>query len=125
MAAQHQLCLAHLLREVIFLSESEAHCFATEFKTFLLAVFALCKTLRLEHQACSEQSARSTALESELNRLLGLVVDSAIHADTAVFQASMIKYRNYLLPCLYNLEIPPDNNGSERAIRTIKVKQKV
>ena len=37
----------------------------------------------------------------------------------------MIKYRNYLLPCLYNLDIPPDNNGSERAIRNVKVKQKV
>jgi len=120
MVAQHQLCLAHLLREIIFLSESEAHCFATEFKTFLLAVFALCKTLRLEQQACGDESARSTALESELNRLLGLVVDSGTHTHTAVFQASMIKYRNYLLPCLYNLEIPPDNNDSERAIRTIK-----
>ncbi len=36
----------------------------------------------------------------------------------------MLKHRNYLLPCLYNVDIPPDNNGSERAIRTIKVKQK-
>jgi transposase len=37
----------------------------------------------------------------------------------------MIKNRNFILPCLYSLEIPPDNNGSERAIRNIKVKQKV
>lgn len=37
----------------------------------------------------------------------------------------MIKHRNYLLPCIYDIDIPPDNNGSERAIRNIKVKQKV
>ena len=37
----------------------------------------------------------------------------------------MIKHRNYLLPCIYDIDIPPDNNGSERAIINIKVKQKV
>lgn len=125
MAARHQLCLAHLLREVIFLSESEAHLFAADFKAFLLSVFTLCKTLRLEQQACGLDSARSLVLESELNRLVSVVVDKATHPKTATFQASMLNCRNYLLPCLYNLEIPPDNNGSERAIRTIKVKQKV
>lgn len=125
MAAKHQLCLAHLLREVIFLSESEAHLFATDFKAFLLSVFTLCKTLGIEQQACVLDSPRSVVLENELNRLLSLVVDKATHPQTATFQASILKYRNYLLPCLYHLDIPPDNNGSERAIRTIKVKQKV
>jgi transposase len=125
MAAKHQLCLAHLLREVIFLSESEAHLFATDFKAFLLSVFTLCKTLGIEQQACVLDSPRSVVLENELNRLLSLVVDKATHPQTATFQASILKYRNYLLPGLYHLDIPPDNNGSERAIRTIKVKQKV
>lgn len=125
MAATHQLCLAHLLRDVVFLVESESHSFAVEFKAFLLSVFTLCKTLGIEQQACGLDSARSLVLESELNRLVAVVVDKNTHPQTATYQASMLKYRNYLLPCLYNLEIPPDNNGSERAIRTIKVKQKV
>lgn len=37
----------------------------------------------------------------------------------------MIKYRNYLFPFLYDLQIPPDNHGSQKAIRNIKVKQKI
>ena len=44
---------------------------------------------------------------------------------STTFQISMLKNRNYLFPCIYNLDIPPDNNGSEQAIRNIKVKQKV
>lgn len=125
MTSRHQLCLAHLLREVIFLVESEGHTFSEDFKTFLLSIFALCKTLRNQQQACQVESAQALALEAQLNQLLLGEVDASTHPATATFQASMLKYRNYLLPCLYNIEIPPDNNGSERAIRTVKVKQKV
>ena len=37
----------------------------------------------------------------------------------------MSDYRNYLFPFLYDKDIPPDNNGSERGIRNIKVKMKI
>ncbi len=29
------------------------------------------------------------------------------------------------MPCIYRVDIPPDNNTSERAIRNVKVKLKV
>ena len=57
--------------------------------------------------------------------ILALTIDNQKYPLTATFQLSIIKNRNYLLPFLYNLDIPPDNNGSERAIRNIKVKQKI
>ena len=44
---------------------------------------------------------------------------------TAKFRKSMLKVRNFLLTCLYQKDIPPDNNSSERAIRNVKVKQKI
>ena len=37
----------------------------------------------------------------------------------------MKEYRQYLFQFLYSFEVPPDNNASERAVRTFKVKQKV
>ncbi|MFT6479869.1 MAG: hypothetical protein ACJAZY_003373 [Spirosomataceae bacterium] len=55
-----------------------------------------------------------------LNVLSNIVmVWNTVKRETAIFQRSIIKYRNYILPCLYDIEIPP-NNGSERAIRNIK-----
>jgi hypothetical protein len=37
----------------------------------------------------------------------------------------LIKYRPHIITFLYHLEVPPDNNGSERVIRNVKVKQKI
>jgi transposase len=37
----------------------------------------------------------------------------------------MIRYKEYLFNFLSDPSIPPDNNASERAIRNVKVKQKV
>jgi transposase len=123
----HQLCLAHLLRELIFLEESEKlplgdPTFAKSFKELIVSIFDTRKTLT---KAYLRDSNEALAFENTLNQLLLITVDKQISPNTATFQASMIKYRNYLLPCLYDLNIPPDNNGSERAIRNVKVKQKI
>lgn len=47
------------------------------------------------------------------------------HMEANTFQKRMIKYKDYLFTFLYHQEVPPDNNALERAIRNIKVKQKV
>jgi transposase len=124
----HQLCLAHLLRNIIFLDESEKHPFASQFKQFTLDVFdAIKERKKLVQQQFAYQIENKKALELEnkLNDLLVLTIDKQKYPNTFTFQGSMIKQRNNLLPCLYNLDIPPDNNTSEQAIRNIKVKQKV
>ena len=47
------------------------------------------------------------------------------HKELVSFQKRMLKYKDYILTFLYHPKVPPDNNGSERAIRNVKVKQKV
>lgn len=122
----NQICLAHLLRNLAFLEESEKHPFAAQFKQFLTHVFDTRRYLVQERKAAFQTDGpKATELENTLNDLLLITVDKQSHPNTATFQASMLKNRNHLLPCLYNLDIPPDNNGSERAVRNIKVKQKV
>ena len=120
-AKNHQLCLAHLLRELNFLEEFEGSEFCTKFKTLIGAVFEIKK----EKIAYRDDSEEAILLEKQLNELLSIVIDTRKCPKTIVFQYSMIKNRGYILPCIYDLAIPADNNSSERAIRIIKVKQKI
>jgi transposase len=45
--------------------------------------------------------------------------------DLVAFHKRITKYKDYLFVFLEYYDVPPDNNGSERAIRNIKVKQKI
>jgi len=124
-ATNHQLCLAHLERDIIFLQESEKNLFSTHFKELLKDALKLRKEA-VERQRPFQKGEKIVwRLEDRLNRLLARPIVKDQYPETAKFQRSMIKYRNYLFPFLYDLQIPPDNNGSERAIRNIKVKQKI
>lgn len=120
-----QICLAHLLRELNYLLDLEKHQFAIQFKELLVDVFDVKRQLLLNEKPYQVDSQEASLLEKRINEALLLTIDSEKYPKTLTFQGSMFKCRNYILPCIYNLEIPPDNNGSERAIRTIKVKQKV
>ena len=91
----------------------------------------LSKTLKLRHvafqrnKAFQKKETQTQELEQELNHLLAITISKNTASKTHTFQKSMIKHRNYLFPCLYDLDVPPDNNASERAIRNVKVKQKI
>jgi transposase len=124
-AKGHQLCLAHLLRNIIFLEESDKHPFATQFKQLLLNVYKIREEIVEKQIPYQEQDKPALDIEQRLNELLTIIIDKEKDPNTLTFQTSMIKNRNYLFPCLYNLDVPPDNNTSEQAIRNIKVKQKV
>ena len=119
----NQVCLAHLLRDTIALDEEEKHPFAQQFNSLLRDVFEFKKVMKERNRSCDAQEA--SLFENRLNKLLSITISKEQHPKTVTFQNSMLKCRNFILPCLYYLEVPPDNNGSERAIRNIKVKQKV
>ena len=120
-----QLCFPHLQRDLIFIEETEKDSWASHFKNLLKQALELRKEIVERNQACQKDSREVYKLEQQLNRLLARCISKKKFPKTFAFQKSMIKNRNYLFPCLYDLEVPPDNNASERAIRNIKVKQKI
>jgi hypothetical protein len=63
-------------------------------------------------------------LERELDNLLADTLDPK-HKEMIAFQKRIIRYRDHVFTFLYHPDVPPDNNGSERAIRNVKVKQKI
>jgi hypothetical protein len=61
-------------------------------------------------------------IETDMDQLLMEQTDTE-HKEVATFIKRMTKYRNHIFTFLYHSNVPPENNGSERAIRNIKVKQ--
>jgi len=120
-----QLCFPHLLRDLNFLEETEQHQWATNFKTLLKDALLLRHEAVERNKAYTSDCPETKDIETRLNQLLVQTISKEQYSKTCTFQKSMIKYRNYLFRCLYDLHVPPDNNASERAVRNIKVKQKV
>lgn len=122
-AKKHQLCIAHLLRELNYLKERyPKHPWAEKCRWLFLDSIELKKTL-LPRQYLEENTERLD-IEERLDRLLEEQIDEKFK-EVVTLHKRLIKYRNHLLVFLYQHDVAPDNNGSERAIRNIKVKQKV
>jgi len=124
-AKNHQLCFPHLTRDLVYLIALEKNAWATQFKELLKTALTLRYKAEQRTKAFQKDQKEVWVLENRLNRLLARPIIKKEFPETARFQRSMIKCRNYLFPFLYDLAIPPDNNGSERAVRNVKVKQKI
>jgi transposase len=118
----HQICIAHLLRELRFFEERFLSDWATLFKKMLYSA------LELKNDLSPPDYIHEMPKRNEIEERLLVLLQSKIPSDmteVCVFQNRMIKYRDYIFTFLYYPDVPPDNNGSERAIRNVKVKQKV
>ncbi len=77
--------------------------------------------LRKENKLTAQKS-------KEITRTFLLLIEEPASQEIKeliTFQKRMVKYSGYVFAFMDNPEIPPDNNGSERAIRNFKVKQKI
>ena len=118
----HQLCTAHLVRELKYLEELYKIAWPARFRVMLLEAQAL-KNRFSPTDYYYPDHARSL-LENELNKLLAESIDPS-QKELVTFQKRMVKYRDYVFPFLYHPAVPAHNNDSERAIRNIKIKQKI
>jgi len=120
-ALAHQLCIAHLLRDLKYLEQLEKNEWSTRMKELLK------ESLNLKEKCleCSKDDADAMQLEQRLDILLKEDIPKTTNHKTFAFQKSLMKYRDSIFIFLYNKDTTPDNNGSERSIRNIKVKQKI
>lgn len=120
-----QLCIPHLLRDLNYLQDLEKHEWVRKFKDLLQSALALKQISLRDKKAYQRGQSEAQLLEDELNDLLAFPIVKEQYEMTAKFQRQMLKNRNHLLTFLYHLDVPPDNNASERAVRNVKVKQKI
>ena len=113
----HQVCVAHLLRELQYLNELDTE---QEWPK---------KVESLLQEAVHERNENPQAVIDKqpwLIRLDGLLTENLEHMaeQFGQFKKGLIKCRDYIFNFLENPAIPSDNNASERGIRKVKIKMK-
>lgn len=121
-AKTHQICIAHLLRELNYLNELYDHKWGRATKLLLQTALLLEKQMNIADYYV--HNPRRLQIESRMDFLLAYNLPPD-KKDLIRFQNRLKKHREYIFTFLYCPEVPPDNNASERAIRNIKVKQKI
>jgi transposase len=122
-AKTHQICLAHLLRELEYITDLYKQQWSIDFKTLLLDAIVLKRTMTTH-----DYSPYNENVEKILLRFDTLLMPNEWNKEKQklkAFHKRMLRLKDYVFPFLLYPEIPPDNNASERAIRNIKVKQKI
>jgi hypothetical protein len=90
-------------------------------KLFYRAIVLKRAMLAEDYQNPPEDVAK---LNKELDELLAVDV-AGFHQKEQAFINRLIRNRQSIFTFLIYPNVPPDNNGSERAIRNVKVKTKV
>ena len=123
-AKAHQICTAHVLRYLKYINGYYKNkcTWAKEFKALLLEAINLKKTLkRVDYYY--QNKTRDERFE-RLNLWLNKPIEEE-YTKAKTLQKKLLAKKDCILYFLLNSGVPSDNNGSERAIRNIKVKQKI
>jgi transposase len=121
-ARAHQLCMAHLLRELNNFVENLRDEWSARVKRLFLCA------IELKDKMTKDQYLKPPAEVAELNTALDELLQtdcSKFHPKEQAFIRRLIKHRQSIFTFLTYPNVPPDNNASERAIRNVKVKTKV
>jgi transposase len=121
-AIAHQLCMAHLLRELTNFVENLRSEWSARMKKLFLRAIELKAKMTKDHYL--NPPAEVAELDAALDELLKTDC-SKFHPKEQAFLHRLIKHRQSIFTFLTHPNVPPDNNASERAIRNVKVKMKV
>jgi len=117
-----QLCLAHLMRELKSFEIAFNCTWSPKLKQLFKDAISYKKQMTVDDYLGTNQKINE--FENQLTELLKIDY-AGKHKKLRAFIKRLIKNRSAVLTFLYHLEVPPDNNGSERAIRNAKVKMKI
>lgn len=123
-AKAHQICIAHLLRDLNYINDlyGKKCDWAINLKTLLQEAIQLKKELTIDDYYCP--NVKRQILFDKLNQLL-LYPMHQDYPKSKTLQKKLLAKHDCILYFLLQPNVPPDNNGSERAIRNVKVKQKI
>jgi len=121
-SANHQSCLAHLQRTLNYLDgRYPKNSWTTKFIRLLKDSLKLKNKWDFQND---KQLMERAAIVQRLEYLLDDPPDQK-HKELYTFYKRMRKERQHIFTFLFIAEVPSDNNASERAIRNVKVKQKI
>jgi len=121
-AGWHQLCHAHLLRDLQFVVDTEHSVWAYQLQSFLL------RSQRARDHIWADgfdPNLREQVTDDYYAQLEQFTHQQLPGKEAKRLQKRFRKHEAKILYFMTTPDIPPDNNGSERAIRNTKVKEKV
>ena len=118
-AMSHQLCTAHLQRDLNYLAQRFPE------NTWVKRMAALINNALGMHRDGKLQQVKVDEIHRSFDLLLKEPATNKDFKELKTFQKRMVKHKVHIFRFLDDPTVPPDNNGSERAIRNFKVKQKV
>ncbi|MGH8513299.1 MAG: IS66 family transposase, partial [Gammaproteobacteria bacterium] len=116
----HQVCLAHLIRDAQYAIDAGDTAFARSLRKLLTRA---CKIAgRRDQLADATLRAYAYKLDTELDALLRI---TPTHGAGQKLQHVIKRFRRHMFVFLANRAIPPTNNGSEQALRPCVIFRKV
>ena len=121
-AKNHQNCLPHLQRRLNYLNEKyPKSSWGINFLKMLYKSLELKKTMTSKDY---KNNTKRMKIIQHFENLLRNPPDKK-HKELYTFYKRMCRENQHLFTFLFLEQVPPDNNASERAIRNVKVKQKI
>jgi transposase len=121
-AARHQICLAHQLRELQYVVDTEQSAWAQECQELLRGAIHRAHQRDAGALWGAAYTAAVAAIERRCDALLATPVEGA---EASRLWVRFREHREHLFVFLYDPAVPPTNNASEQALRHSVVHRKV
>jgi transposase len=121
-AGAHQLCHAHLLRNLQYAVDAERSAWAYQVQRLLRKSQRARETIWQQEVSPQRREAVIRYYQEALHALNSLPLT---RPEERRLQRRLIKHQNWIFTFMAYPDVPPDNNSSERAIKAAKIKDKV